>query len=118
MFCEAAGELWENRRDHGSPCQQLPKSRLRRHTAQGEDFRRANLKRGDLRRADLRDADYRRANLRYSDLRGADLAGADLAGADLTGADLTGADLRGALVDESTILPVGYAIENGHVVRV
>ncbi|WP_369076394.1 pentapeptide repeat-containing protein [Ferrimicrobium sp.] len=56
--------------------------------------------------------------MRYSDLRGADLAGADLAGADLTGADLTGADLRGALVDESTILPVGYAIENGHVVRV
>ena len=74
----------------------------------GEDFRRANLKRGDLRRADLRDADFRRANLRYSDLWGADL----------TGADLTGADLRGALVDESTILPVGYAIENGHVVRV
>ena len=104
IFCEAAGELWENRRDHGSPCQQLPKSGLCRHTAQG----RANLKRGDLRRADLRDADFRRANLSYSDLRGADL----------TGADLAGADLRGALADESTILPVGYAIENGHVVRV
>ncbi|WP_367280685.1 pentapeptide repeat-containing protein [Ferrimicrobium sp.] len=43
-----------------------------------------------------------RTNLRYSDLRGV---------------DLTGTDLRGALVDEATILPVGYAIGNGRVVR-
>ncbi|WP_276940730.1 pentapeptide repeat-containing protein [Ferrimicrobium acidiphilum] len=74
----------------------------------GEDFSGANLRRGDLRRADLRETTFKGANLRRADLRGTDLAGAEL----------TGADLRGVLVDESTILPVGYVIKDGRVVRV
>ncbi|MHB1733114.1 MAG: pentapeptide repeat-containing protein [Ferrimicrobium acidiphilum] len=74
----------------------------------GEDFSGANLRRGNLRRADLRDTNFRGANLRRADLRGADLRGADL----------TGADLKDVLVDESTILPVGYVVEDGRVVRV
>ncbi len=67
-----------------------------------------NFQRADFADIPLKEEDFRRANLKRGDLRGADL----------TGADLAGADLRGALVDESTILPVGYAIENGHIVRV
>lgn len=51
-------------------------------------------------------------------LNGANLRRADLRGAKLTGADLTGADLTDVLVDESTILPVGYVVEGGRIVKV
>ena len=46
------------------------------------------------------------------------MTGADLRAANLRGADITGTKLTGVRVDESTILPAGYAVEDGRVVQV
>jgi Pentapeptide repeats (8 copies) len=93
----------------------------------GADLRDADLSRADLRGADLRGADISGANLRGADITGADLRGADirdadLSGADLRGADITGADLRsadltGARGNDYTLLPKGYKVVDGYVVR-
>jgi uncharacterized protein YjbI with pentapeptide repeats len=76
-------------------------------------LRGENLKKAKFMHADLVDAD-----LSGADLRDATLTGADLRGTNLTGADLTGANLTGVLVDSLTILPAGYAVEDGKVAMI
>jgi hypothetical protein len=93
----------------------------------GANLARANLTRADLSganliganlyRADLTRADLTRANLTGADLTRADLYGANLTGANLYGAYLTGANLAGARGNDFTVLPSGWKVENGLIVR-
>jgi hypothetical protein len=76
-----------------------------------------DLRGADLRGAYLRDANLRGANLIDAYLRDAYLRGADLTGADLDGAYLDGANLRGARGNDYTLLPKGYKVVDGYVVR-
>ena len=78
----------------------------------------ANYRYADLAYIPLREVDLKKAKMMHADLRFTDLTGADLRGANLSGADITGAELTGVLVDNSTILPAGYAVEDGRVVQV
>jgi len=82
----------------------------------------ANLVGADLTDADLRDADLSGANLTDADLRDAYLTNANLTDADLWDANLTGAylrdaDLRDTRGSDRTILPKGYKVVDGYVVR-
>jgi len=82
----------------------------------------ANLVGADLTDADLRDADLSGANLTDADLRDAYLTNANLTDADLWDANLTGAylrdaDLRDTRGSDRTILPKGYKVVGGYVVR-
>ena len=95
--------------------------------ASNADLRGANLtwaaaSTADLYWADLGGADLTGANLGGADLgganlRGADLGGADLRGANLRGANLTGANLGGATGNRNTILPDGWTVTDGQVVK-
>jgi len=78
----------------------------------GANLRGADLWSANLRGADLTDADLWSANLWGANLRNANLTGAVLGGANLRGADLT--DARG---NDRTILPKGYKVVDGYVVR-
>lgn len=78
----------------------------------------ANYRYADLAYIPLRGENFKKARLMHADLRFADMTGADLRGADLRGADIAGTKLTGVLVDNSTILPAGYAVEDGRVVQV
>ena len=78
----------------------------------------ANYRYADLAHIPLRGENFKKAKLMYADLRFADMTGADLRGAHLRGADIAGTKLTGVRVDKSTILPAGYAIEDGRVVQV
>ena len=65
----------------------------------------------------LRGANLWSANLWSADLTGADLRGANLRNADFGNAYLTGANLRNARGNEYTVLPKGYKVVDGYVVR-
>ena len=76
----------------------------------------------DLRAANLSSADLRGANLSGADLSGTDLVGANLSSANLSGANLSGADLTDVISsniisDADTILPSGYQLIDGHIVK-
>ena len=82
----------------------------------------ANLVGADLTDADLRDADLSGANLTNANLTRAYLTNANLTGASLWDANLTGAylrdaDLRDTRGSDRTILPKGYKVVGGYVVR-
>jgi len=51
-------------------------------------------------------------------LTGADLTSADLSCADLTGADLTWTQMPGTVGDAHTLLPAGFEVRDGLVVRI
>lgn len=71
----------------------------------------------DLRGANLTWAAASNADLYRANLGGADLRGADLRGANLRGANLTGANLGGATGNRNTILPDGWTVTDGQVVK-
>jgi len=81
------------------------------------DLSGANLTDADLRDADLRDANLTGAYLWDANLTGAYLRDADLRDANLTGAYLRDADLRDTRGSDRTILPKGYKVVGGYVVR-
>ena len=95
--------------------------------ASNADLYRANLRGADLGGADLGGADLRGANLTWAaasnadlyraNLGGANLRGADLRGANLRGTNLTGANLGGATGNRNTILPDGWTVTDGQVVK-
>ena len=78
----------------------------------------ANYRYADLAYIPFRGEKFKKAKLMHADLRFADLTGADLRGANLRGADITGAELTGVRVDESTVLPAGYVVEDGRVMMI
>ena len=105
----------------------LTGANLRGADLTGANLRWANLRGADLGGADLGGADLRGANLTWAaasnadlyraNLGGANLGGADLRGANLRGANLTGANLGGATGNRNTILPDGWTVTDGQVVK-
>lgn len=88
-------------------------SRFSNASFSGADLRDAVLMGCDCTKAVFKGARMKRANLAEAVLRGANLDGADLEEANLRGADLSGSSLEGAkldraVVDPTTVWPIGF----------
>lgn len=95
-------------------------------TLYSSDFTKCVLIRAKFNSSDLRSAKFNQSDLRGASFVGADMRGAwlaaDLSGADFSGTDLSETDLSGAFflytkADRHTVLPPGYVVWSGYIVR-